>query len=204
MDYFPIFLSLKQNRVVLSGGGEAAKAKLRLLLKTSANIEVFAKQPDPEIVKWARAKRLHLFETPLTAELIEGAALFYASNEDASKDRKVATLARSVGVLVNIVDNLQESQFITPAIVDRDPVTVAIGTEGTAPVLARAIKADIENRLPRHPLIDRGYPSIGCATCTSKVQPGEEHRAGRWRNHPKTECGLHLKNPVQSPVGERA
>lgn len=61
-----------------------------------------------------------------------------------------------------------------------------------------------ENRLPRHPLIDHGYPSIGCAPCTSKVQPNEDQRAGRWRNHPKTECGLHVKNPVQSPVGERA
>jgi uroporphyrin-III C-methyltransferase/precorrin-2 dehydrogenase/sirohydrochlorin ferrochelatase len=50
--------------------------------------------------------------------------------------------------LVNIVDNLADSQFITPAIVDRDPVTVAIGTEGAAPVLARAIKADLEERLP--------------------------------------------------------
>lgn len=61
-----------------------------------------------------------------------------------------------------------------------------------------------ENRLPRHPLIDQGYPSIGCAPCTSKVQPGEDQRAGRWRNHPKTECGLHTENQVQSPVGERA
>jgi len=50
--------------------------------------------------------------------------------------------------LVNIVDNLEGSDFITPAIVDRAPVTVAIGTEGTAPVLARAIKADLETRLP--------------------------------------------------------
>lgn len=148
MDHFPIFLSLKQNRVVVSGGGEAAKAKLRLLLKTSANIEVFAEQPDPEITEWARTKRLSLVQTPLTAERIQGAALFYAANEDASKDHRVAVLARSVGVLVNIVDNLQDSQFITPAIVDRDPVTVAIGTEGTAPVLARAIKADIETLLP--------------------------------------------------------
>ena len=148
MDHFPIFLSLKQNRVVVSGGGEAAKAKLRLLLKTSANIEVFAEQPDPEITEWARTKRLSLVQTPLTAERVQGAALFYAANEDASKDHRVAVLARSVGVLVNIVDNLQDSQFITPAIVDRDPVTVAIGTEGTAPVLARAIKADIETRLP--------------------------------------------------------
>lgn len=50
--------------------------------------------------------------------------------------------------MANIVDNLQDSQFITPAIVDRDPVTVAIGTEGAAPVLARAIKRDLEERLP--------------------------------------------------------
>ena len=61
-----------------------------------------------------------------------------------------------------------------------------------------------ENRLPRHPLIDQGYPSIGCAPSTSKVQPGEDQRVGRWRNHPKTECGLHTEHQVHSPVGERA
>ena len=45
--------------------------------------------------------------------------------------------------------------------------------------------------LPRHPLESQGYPSIGCAPCTSKVQPGEDPRAGRWRGWEKTECGLH-------------
>jgi len=75
-------------------------------------------------------------------------ALFYAANEDAAEDTRVAALARADGALVNIVDNLADSAFITPAIVDRDPVTVAIGTEGAAPVLARAIKRDLEERLP--------------------------------------------------------
>jgi len=60
----------------------------------------------------------------------------------------VTKLAQADGALTNWVDNLGQSQFITPAIVDRDPVTVAIGTEGAAPVLARAIKADLEARLP--------------------------------------------------------
>ncbi len=50
----------------------------------------------------------------------------------------------------------------------------------------------VENRLPRHPLVARGYPSIGCAPCTSPVQPGEDERAGRWRGVPKTECGIHF------------
>jgi phosphoadenosine phosphosulfate reductase len=45
--------------------------------------------------------------------------------------------------------------------------------------------------LPRHPLVAQGYPSIGCSPCTSKVAPGEDPRAGRWRGWDKTECGIH-------------
>lgn len=51
-----------------------------------------------------------------------------------------------------------------------------------------------ENRLPRHPLVARGYPSIGCAPCTSPVKPGEDPRAGRWRGQQKDECGIHFVN----------
>ncbi|WP_425098378.1 phosphoadenylyl-sulfate reductase [Tropicibacter sp. S64] len=53
-----------------------------------------------------------------------------------------------------------------------------------------------ENRLPKHPLVAQGYPSIGCAPCTSKVKPGEDPRAGRWRDQDKTECGIHFVNGV--------
>jgi phosphoadenosine phosphosulfate reductase len=53
-----------------------------------------------------------------------------------------------------------------------------------------------ENRVPVNPLHDRGYPSIGCRTCTAPVQPGENPRAGRWRQRDKTECGLHLRRPL--------
>jgi phosphoadenosine phosphosulfate reductase len=48
------------------------------------------------------------------------------------------------------------------------------------------------NNLPRHPLVAKGYPSIGCAPCTSPVKPGEDPRAGRWRGQAKTECGIHF------------
>lgn len=65
----------------------------------------------------------------------------------------------------------------------------------------------VQNRLPRHPLVAQGYPSIGCAPCTSKVAPGEDPRAGRWRGSQKTECGIHfiggkavrVKNGEQEP-----
>jgi phosphoadenosine phosphosulfate reductase len=51
-----------------------------------------------------------------------------------------------------------------------------------------------ENRLPRHPLVAKGYPSIGCIPCTTQVAPGEDPRSGRWRGQDKTECGIHLVN----------
>lgn len=58
-----------------------------------------------------------------------------------------------------------------------------------------------EYELPRHPLEAQGYPSIGCAPCTSKVQPGEDPRAGRWRGWDKVECGIHVpEKPGEEPV----
>ena len=148
MDHFPIFLATTGRRIVVSGGGDAALAKLRLLLKTSARITVFAQAPAAEIVAWAEEKRLTLVTRAFDHGDTICAALFYAANEDDAEDARTAAIARAEGALVNVVDNLADSQFITPAIVDRDPVTVAIGTEGAAPVLARAIKADLEARLP--------------------------------------------------------
>ena len=61
-----------------------------------------------------------------------------------------------------------------------------------------------ENRLPRHPLVARGYPSIGCMPCTTRVAQGEDPRAGRWRDQSKTECGIHFANGRLVRKGETA
>ena len=148
MKHFPIFLAVEGRRIVLSGGGDAAMAKLRLLMKTEARLTVIATDIAADIHKWAHMGRLRIIERAMEPGDALCAALFYAANEDGVEDARVARIANAEGALVNIVDNLADSQFITPAIVDRDPVTIAIGTEGAAPVLARAIKADLEERLP--------------------------------------------------------
>ncbi len=147
MKHFPIFLAVEGRRIVVAGGGEAALAKLRLLLKTEGRITVFAKDPAAEIEAWDRDGKLRLVRRDLEPGDATCAALFYAAADDDAEDARTARLARADGALVNMVDNLEGSAFITPAIVDRDPVTVAIGTEGTAPVLARRIKAFVEERL---------------------------------------------------------
>ncbi len=148
MRFYPVFLRVADHRIVVSGGGEAAVAKLRLLLKTEARLEVYAETADPTISDWAAEGRLTLVLRRVSAADVAGARLVYGANDDAPEDARVAGLAVAAGVLHNIVDNLEDSAFLTPALVDRDPLVVAIGTEGAAPVLARKVKAHLEEKLP--------------------------------------------------------
>ena len=148
MRYFPIFVDLNDAKIIVSGAGNVAVAKLRLLAKTSARISVYGVKPAPEIVSWAKEGKIFLFRRPMKTGDAVGARLVYAANYDQAENARVVNIGKSEGALVNVVDNIADSAFITPAIVDRDPVIVAIGTEGTAPVLSRRIKAKIEQILP--------------------------------------------------------
>ena len=155
MKYFPIFVDLEDRAVFMGGGGEAAAQKLRLIQKTDAEIVVFAADVTGEISELEAAGHIKIERRPLAIRDLRKAsndlsvvALIYAAAEDDGENARVAAMAQEAGVPINVVDNPRLSNFITPAIVDRDPVTIAIGTEGTAPVLARSIKAQIEAMLP--------------------------------------------------------
>ena len=148
MRYYPLFLDLKGRDVVFSGAGEHAAAKIALLLKTRARLRVFGPEPCGRVRDWAQLGRIELVERPLREGDADGAALLYGANDEPDEDARAAAIGRAAGALVNVVDDPGHSQFITPALVDRDPVVIAIGTERTAPVLARSIKARVEAMLP--------------------------------------------------------
>ncbi|MEO0342401.1 MAG: siroheme synthase CysG [Pseudomonadota bacterium] len=150
MRHFPVFLDTRGRKIIVSGAQDCAVAKLRLLLKTEADIHVFASQVDDEVLAWARQDRLTLHRRDVETSDLADAILLYAANDNPEHDLIIATHGQNAGVKTLVVDNLEASDFITPAIVDRSPITVAIGTEGTAPVLARRIKADIEETLPQN------------------------------------------------------
>ncbi|MEM0908342.1 MAG: siroheme synthase CysG [Pseudomonadota bacterium] len=146
MDAFPIFYTVKDRAVAVFGGGAEAAAKLRLVQKTSATLYVIAPAIEPDVIDIGRSR--HITGDPLTVPLPEDLALAYAATGDAALDAAIAARLRAAHVPVCAADQPAVSDFITPAIVDRDPVVVAIGTEGTAPVLAREIKARVERMLP--------------------------------------------------------
>ena len=143
MRYFPIFYDLEGRKVVVVGGGEEALRKVRLLLKTNARILVIAPLLHDELASEPRVEWLARRFVP---DLLEGAALVYSA--DPELNNLVSVEAKARGIPVNVIDGAEISTFITPSIVDRDPVIVAIGTEGTAPVLGQGIRARIDAMLP--------------------------------------------------------
>lgn len=144
MRYLPIHFDLRGKTVFVYGGDRAAEAKLRTLLKTEANLVVISETPGEEIRRWAEQGRL----TIVADADLNSASLIYAATEDPNENYRIAETARGAGIPVNAADQPAGCDFITPAIVDRSPVAVSIGTEGTSPGLARALKSDLESRLP--------------------------------------------------------
>jgi uroporphyrin-III C-methyltransferase/precorrin-2 dehydrogenase/sirohydrochlorin ferrochelatase len=148
MDYLPIFMGLRGRRALVVGGHEAAARKIRLLARTGAAIVVVARDVGDEIADLAVRGALVLARRDFAPADLAGAAIVFAAAEDHATDDAVAEAARGAGVPVNVVDRPESSSFIMPAIIDRDPVVVAIGSAGTAPVLVRKLRAQIENLLP--------------------------------------------------------
>ena len=133
--------------MLIVGGGEKALQKVRLLAKTSARLKIVAPEVAEDIAN-AGIPSLTIERRAFCESDLDGAALVFAATDDPDLDARVAAAGRARGLPTNVVDGPSQSNFIMPAIVDRDPIVVAIGTEGAAPILAREIKAKIESWLP--------------------------------------------------------
>lgn len=146
--YFPVFLRLDGERVVLVGGGEEAVAKARLLLGARPELHVFAADAGEDMAALAAERGFLLHRRAPGAADFAGARFCVVALEDFDAAREVAGLARAAGVLVNAVDKPAISDCIVPAIVDRGLVQVAIGTGGAAPALARDLRGRVEAAVP--------------------------------------------------------
>jgi uroporphyrin-III C-methyltransferase/precorrin-2 dehydrogenase/sirohydrochlorin ferrochelatase len=148
VDYFPLFVRMADRTVVIAGGGEQATQKLRLIARTRARIVVMAPELDAELIQAVRDGRAVHAPHVLDSGTLAGAQVAFVATGCPGADAAVAALAQAAGALVNVVDRPAMCEAITPAIVDRDPLVVAIGTEGAAPVLARRVKTALEAMLP--------------------------------------------------------
>lgn len=148
MDYFPIFVALRDRRVLVVGGGESAARKVRLLRKAGAQIVLVAPMLTAELAELAQAAAIKWFARKFVPGDVGGMTLVIAATEIELVDAAVAEAAQQAGIPVNAVDRPALSSFVVPAIVDRSPIVVGIGSGGAAPVLVRRVRAQIESMLP--------------------------------------------------------
>ncbi len=149
MRYFPVFFDLEGQAALIVGGGEVALRKLSLLERTGAAITVVAQRAGPEIAARAARGSITLFEREFIPDDLTGMRLAIVATQRRALNRWIAKLCDRRGIPVNVVDDRAASRFIVPAIVDRDPVLVAVSTGGAAPVLARRLRERLEAMMPQ-------------------------------------------------------
>jgi uroporphyrin-III C-methyltransferase / precorrin-2 dehydrogenase / sirohydrochlorin ferrochelatase len=147
--YFPVFLNLDGQNVLVVGGGEVALRKITLLERSGAAITVVAPEFVPELKERARLGSVALRAREFVPEDLQGARLVIVATSRRAVNRWIAKLSDSLNIPVNVVDDGEASRFIVPAIVDRDPVLIAVSTGGTSPVLARRLRERLEASIPK-------------------------------------------------------
>ena len=178
---FPAFFNVAGQKVAVFGNGDEAFAKTRLLANTAAAITVYADAPDAAFAAYLQKNSIATVLAAYEPGQLDGATLVFAATGEADRDARIVTDARAARIPANAVDQPDYCDFLTPALVNRAPVAVAIGTEGAGPVLAQMIRARIDQMLS---------PSLGTLAqlaesyrgAVDNVLPRGATRRSFWRN----------------------
>jgi uroporphyrin-III C-methyltransferase/precorrin-2 dehydrogenase/sirohydrochlorin ferrochelatase len=148
MDYFPVFVKLKDKDCLVVGAGEIAARKIELLARAGAKITVIASQISHHVSNLEGPCKLTLLQKSFAPADVCGFRLVVSATDNKETNELVAKTAEEQNILVNVVDNPELCSFIFPAIIDRSPVIAAVSSGGAAPVLARLLRAKIETTIP--------------------------------------------------------
>ncbi len=148
MQYLPIFAAVEGQPCLVVGGGSVAERKVAQLLAAGARVTVNAPRLSPGLKADADAGRIVVALRPFDPSLVAAQLLVIAATDDRTVNHAVADSARAALRFCNVVDDPAVSTYISPSIVDRSPLLVAVSTGGQAPVLARLVRQQLERWLP--------------------------------------------------------
>jgi len=148
MDYFPLFLKLKDQPCLVIGAGSIAARKIDLLSRAGATITVIANEVSSGVANMQNTHNLTIKQKLFEKTDLPGFRLVVSATDNISTNQLVAKTATDLNILVNVVDNPALCSFIFPAIIDRSPIIAAVSSGGASPVLARLLRAKIESLIP--------------------------------------------------------
>lgn len=148
MQYLPLFFNLREKPCLIVGGGDIALRKARLLVKAQAHVCVVAPNICSELATLVKANNGELIEREYQTSDVHAKVLVISATDQSEINRQVSADAQALSIPVNVVDSPELCSVITPAIVDRSPLIIGISSGGESPVLARKLKALIDQSVP--------------------------------------------------------
>ena len=189
MKYFPIFLDVtitpclvvSLSPCLVVGGGVVAARKVEQLRRANAKIIVVAPELCPELSALVDKQLIEYVCGDFHEDNLQDKMLVIAVTDDVVVNQRVSELAKERNLPVNVVDNPELCSFITPSVVDRDPVQIAISTGGASPVLTRLLRARLESLIPS------SYGNLAklmrkFRTAVKVKYPDMQHRRRYWEN----------------------
>jgi len=149
MQTLPLFFLPSDQPALVVGAGRVAQRKVEYLLRCGYRVRMVAPEPMPEVIRESdTASSVDYRQRRFEPADLEGVSLVFAATDDREVNADIAQRARALGLPVNVVDRPETGTFIVPAVLDRDPVVVAVSTGGTSPVLARRLRSHLESVIP--------------------------------------------------------
>ncbi len=143
-DYYPVSLNIKGRKCVVVGGGEVARRKVKTLMEHGATITVISPELGPGLVQLAEHGEIEALNREYQTGDLKDSFIVIAATDDSNTNRQIVREAGERAVLVNVVDDAQNSDFIVPSFLRRGDITIAVSTAGCSPALARKIRTGLE------------------------------------------------------------
>jgi siroheme synthase-like protein len=142
--YYPILLNIQGKKCLIVGGGEVALRKAQMLVEHGATVEIVSPTFCPELNQLVKDGTIQAIHRDYETEDLNDSFLAVAATDDIKTNERIAAEARKIGILVNVVDKPDISDFIVPSYFRRGDIIVAVSTSGRSPALARKIRGELE------------------------------------------------------------
>ncbi|MCK8815860.1 bifunctional precorrin-2 dehydrogenase/sirohydrochlorin ferrochelatase [Natroniella sulfidigena] len=144
MELYPVNLRLKNQKVLIVGGGKVAYRKLKRLVTTEAKIELVSPKVIDPVKELIKQEEINYKQREFLELDLESSFLVIAATDQSGLNQRIAQLAEQEGILANVIDNLELSTCTLPAVVERGDLLITIATNGSLPALSRQLRLKLE------------------------------------------------------------
>ena len=216
MAYYPIIMDLKDKKVIVVGGGNVARRKVTTLLDCGADVHIISKDLCPLLKAYEKEGKVTVLGIGLKGYELDGAHMVIAATDDPVENSRIGRIAKERGILVNVVDQPADCNFIVPSIVRRGDLIIAVSTSGKSPALAGKLRKELESRYGREyeaylnlmgelrgQIIAKGDSSDENREIFSRLVDSplfELVRAGEWEKIPELVSGILKREITQQEI----